>query len=482
MGSKLMMKWPKQITASLVEQLIRAEKDLQKAIMIFDAATAEYSNGFKHDSCTFSVMISRLVSANHFKSAEEMLGRMKNEKCMITEDIFLSIYRAYGRVHKPLEVIRVFEMTKDYDCEPTEKSYFTVFSILVNENRLNTALRFYRYMRKMSIPPTVASLNILVKALCKNSGTIESALNIFLDMPKHGFIPDSYTYGTLINGFCQLGKISEAKELFDEMNASGCSPNVVTYSCLIRGLCQSNSMDEATSLLVEMKSKGIEPNVITYGSLMDGLCKCGQSSDAMKLLEMMISKRQVPNMIIYSTLIHGLCREGKLSEALEIFDRMKLQGLKPDAGLYWKIINGFCDIGKFLDAANFLDEMVLGGISPNRVTWSLHVKIHNTVVLGLCNSDLNRAFQLCLSMRSRGISVEAKTFGSLVDSFCNKKDLQKAVRIFDEMVLDGCIPEEATWSTMLGRFWDKKKVHEATKLVLTELAGNLWTQACISDC
>lgn len=213
MGSKLMMKWPKQITTALVEQLIRAEKDLQKAIIIFDAATAEYGNGFKHDTSTFGLMISRLLSANHFRSAEEMINRMKTEKCRITEDIFLSVFRAYGRLHKPLEVIRVFEMLKEYDCQPTEKSYFTVFSILVTENRLKTALRFYRYMRKMSIPPTVASLNILIKALCKKSETIEAALNIFLEMPKHGFTPDSYTYGTLINGFCQLGKISEAKEL-----------------------------------------------------------------------------------------------------------------------------------------------------------------------------------------------------------------------------------------------------------------------------
>lgn len=473
-----MMKWPKQITASFVEQLIRAEKDSQKAIMIFDAATAEYSNGFKHDNSTFSIMISRLLSANHFKSAEEMLGRMKNEKCKISEDVFLSLFRAYGRVHKPLEVIRVFEMMKEYDCKPTEKSYFTVFSILVDENRLKTALRFYKYTRKMSIPPTVTSLNILIKALCKNSGTIDSALNIFLEMPKRGFTPDSYTYGTLINGFCQLGKISEAKELFAEMNASGCSPSVVTYSCLIRGLCQSKKMDEAMSLLVEMKSRGIEPNVFTYSALMDGLCKAGQSSDAVKLLGKMISKRQAPNMVIYSTLMHGLCKEGKLGEALEIFDRMKLQGLKPDAGLYWKIINGFCDICKFLDAANFLDEMVLGGISPSRITWSLHVKIHNTVVLGLCKMDLNRAFQLYLSMRSRGISVEEKTFGSLVDSFCIKKDLKKASRVLDEMVVDGCIPEEATWSAVLTGFWDKKKVHEASMLVQTEILGNLYGQAC----
>ncbi|KAK2995000.1 hypothetical protein RJ640_030047 [Escallonia rubra] len=473
MGSKTMIKWPKKITASLVKQLIQAEKDIKKAVFIFDAAAAEHADGFRHDHNTFGLMISRLLSANQFKSAEDLLNKMKEEKCEITEDIFLLIIRAYGRVHKSNDVIRVFQVMKEYACEPTPKSYITVFAILVSENQLKVALRFYRYMREIGIPPSVTSLNVLIKALCKNVGTLDAALRIFHEMPNRGCTPDSYTYGTLVNGFCRTGKINEAKELFREMDTKGCSPSVVTYTSLIHGLCQSNNFDEALGLLEEMTSKGIEANVYTYGSLMDGLCKGGLVSQAMELFEIMVRKRHEPNMIIYSTLIHGLCKEGMLREALEIFDRMKLRGLKPDAGLYWKIINGYCDAHKFQEAANFLDEMVLGGISPNRVTWSLHVRIHNTVVQGLCDSDTNRAFQLYLSMRTRGISVTAETFDCLVNRFCKKGDLQKAARIVDEMVIDGCIPNEGTWESMVGGFGGRKKVQEASEVVQVELMDKI---------
>ncbi|XP_019168703.1 PREDICTED: pentatricopeptide repeat-containing protein At5g46100 [Ipomoea nil] len=474
MGCKTLIKWPKQITAGLVEQLIKAEKDIQKAILIFDAATAEYTNGFRHDNGTFGIIISRLLSANRFKSAEDMLARMKDENCMMTEDIFLSMYRAYGRVHKPLDVVRIFQKMKDYDFEPTQKSYITVFSILVNENRLKTAFKFYRYMREKGIPPSTASLNILIKALCKNDKTMDAAFNIFREMPKHGCNPDSYTYGTIINGLCKLGRILEAKELFGEMEAKGCLPTVIVYTALIHGLCLSNDLDGATRLLEDMKIKLVEPNVFTYTCLMDGLCKSGRSLQAMELLEMMISERKVPNIITYSTLIHGLCREGKLREALEIFDKIKLQGLQPDAGLYWKIISLFCEINKFQEAANYLDEMVLSGVLPNRVTWSLHVKIHNTVVQGLCvGNDPNRAFQLYLSIRTRGISVEAETFKLLVGHFCKKGDLHKSARIIEEMVIDGCIPGTGTWTAVLDAFWDRRKAKEATELAFSELMTKL---------
>ncbi|XP_043704803.1 pentatricopeptide repeat-containing protein At5g46100-like [Telopea speciosissima] len=470
MSCKTLTKWSKQITSSQVQQLIRAERDIQKALLVFDSATAEYSNGFRHDQNSFGLMISRLVSANQFREAEELLNRMKEEKCNITEDIFLSICRAYGRAHKPLDAVRIFQRMKEFQCELTEKSYVTVFSTLVNESQMKMAQRFYKYMKEMGIPPSVASLNVLIKALCMNNGTIDAACQVFRNMPNRGCIPDSYTYGTLINGLCKCGRINEAKELFKEMEAKGCSPSVITYTSLIHGSCLSNNLDEAMGLFKEMRTKGINPNVVTYSSLMDGLCKGGRSSQAMELLEKMVGDRHPPNMITYSTLINGLCKERKLREALEILDRMKVQGLKPDAGLYGKIINGLCDLLKFQEAANFLDEMVLGGISPNRLTWNLHVKTHNRVVQGLCTEkNGNRAFQVYLSMRSRGISISADTFSALVSYFSKKGDIHKSARIVDEMVVEGCVPDEAIWFAVVGGFWCRRKVHEAAELVLVQL-------------
>ncbi|KAG4971438.1 hypothetical protein JHK85_037859 [Glycine max] len=356
MGSKTLFKWPKQITNSLVVQLIKAEKDVHKAVNMFDSATAEYGNGFRHDHETFGLIISRLVTVNQFRPAEGMLERMKQEKCMVTEDIFLSICRGYGRVHRPLDAIRVFHKMEGFQLRPTQKAYLTILDILVEENHVKRAIGFYREMRELGIPSSVVSLNILIKALCKNKETVDSALRIFQEMPNRGCQPDSYTY------------------------------------------------------------------------------------------------------------------ERKLREAVEILDRMRIQGLKPNAGLYGKIISGLCAAGSYQEAANFIDEMVLGGISPNRASWSLHVRMHNMVVQGLCNNvDPPRAFQLYLSMRTRCISVEIDTFDCLVKCFCKRGDLHKAARILEEMVLDGCIPDEGVWNVVIGGLWDRKKVREATEQLLVEL-------------
>ncbi|XP_068657877.1 pentatricopeptide repeat-containing protein At5g46100-like isoform X2 [Aristolochia californica] len=470
MGTKASIRWSKKITPCQVQQLIRAERDVKRALLVFDAATAEYVNGFKHDHTTYGLIISRLASANQFRSAEMLLYRMKEEECKITENIFLSICKAYSQAHKPLDALRIFNKMKEFQCEPTPKSYLIIFDILVSENRLKMAQDFYKHMTKAGIPPSVGSFNILLKALCKSSRTLDAAFKVFEQMPVRGFVPDCYTYGTLINGLCRLGQITKARKLLLEMEKKDCSPSVVTYSSLIHGLCLSNCMDEALEMLNIMSSKNIKPNVITYSSLMDGLCKRGRSSEAMGLLEKMVNQCLLPNNITYSSLIDGLCKEGKLQEALEILDRMKLQGYQPDAGLYSKFVNGLCESCKFHEAANYLDEMILSGVFPSRFTKNVHFKMYNTVVKGLCSQNsFDRAFQVYRCMQTRCISTEHETFHILVVSFCRKGDLHKSAHIVNEMVLSGHTPGEATWTAIIGGFWARRKVREAAELMQNTL-------------
>ncbi|KAF6170833.1 hypothetical protein GIB67_015785 [Kingdonia uniflora] len=250
----------------------------------------------------YGFMISRLVSVNKFKPTKELLDRMKEEKCSFTEDVFLCLCRSYGRIHRTLGTFRIFQKM-EFQCEPTDKSYVTVFSIL-SKNQLKLTQMFHKYMKQVGVPPSVSFLNAFTREI--------------LD---HGCIPDSYTYGTLINGLCKLGKINKAKELFGEMDAKDCLPIVVTCTYLIHGLCLSNILDEAMELFEEMSRKGIEPNMVTFSSLMDGLCKGGRSLQALKLREKMVGKRFSANTIIYNNLVSRLCKDGKVPDAVKILDK-----------------------------------------------------------------------------------------------------------------------------------------------------------------
>ncbi|KAK1268795.1 Pentatricopeptide repeat-containing protein [Acorus gramineus] len=451
------LKWTSEITPAQVYALIRSERDIHKALLIFDSASATPS--FTHDTSTFSLMLSRLASSHQFRPAERLLRLMSPPPSASTLHPLLL---AYGRAHRPLDALRLFRSMRDsFRCEPSERSYVTVLSVLVDGNLLKLAHSFYREMKDANFGRSVAALNVLVKAFCRAERTLEFAVRVFEEMPMRGLEPDCYTYGTLINGFCRFGRIGRAKELFDEMGAKGLSPTVVTYSCLIHGLCLANDLGGAFDLFIEMKRRNVEPNVVTYSSLIDGLCKGGRSLEAMELVEEMGRRRISLNVITYSSLFHGLCLEGRIQEAFEILDRMRLQGFKPDAGMYGKLVGCLCGSRRFREAANYLDEMVLSGVSPNKVTRPVHVRMHNGVVRGLCEeNDLNRAYSQYLCMQTRGVAVDAETFSCLVGCLNKAGDLNRAARVVEEMIGEGHAPDEGAWGEIVGAFWRQRKVQE----------------------
>lgn len=470
------IKWAAPLAAPHVLQLIRAERDVQKALLIFDSASGEYSSGYRHDHSTFALMAARLAAAGLPRPAESLLSRASSELGdPPAEPSFLPLIRAYSRARLPIDALRLFRrMTSDFLLRPSHRSYNAVLAALVANNRLPLAKALFSEMKLGGVPFTVASFNILINALCSapsaSSGALDAAVRILRRMPDRGCPPDACTYNTLIDGLCHHGRVDDACNLFDEMPQIGLSPTVVTFTSLIHGLCKFGHFDRALKIFHEMSKKGIKPNVVTYTSLIDGLCKGGRSTEATNLLEQMARQGCSPNALTYAALINGLCGEERLREALEVFDRMRLQGRKPDAGLYGKIIKHLCSSGRYREASSYLDEMVLSGVVPNRVTWSLHCAIHNAVIRGLCAAgEAARAAQICRSSRSRGIAVEAESYRLLVEVFCRRGDGGKASGVVGEMVGDGWFPDPATWGSVLDILWGRRKVREEAELVWDEL-------------
>ncbi|PKA50189.1 Pentatricopeptide repeat-containing protein [Apostasia shenzhenica] len=466
------IRWSVPLTAPQVLQMIRSERDVQKALHIFDSASGEYASGYRHDHHTFAFMAARLASAGLPRPAESLLFRAFSELGEPpAEPSFLPVLRAYSRCHLPHDVLRLFRrMAYEFLLQPSHRSYNTVLASLVANNRPILAKNLFKEMKNAGVPFTVASFNILIKAICSSAASIDTALRVFRSMPDRGCLPDSCTYNTLIDGLCRRARVDDAQKLFDEMQQKGCLPTVVTFTSLMHGLSRFEQFEEALKLFNEMCKSGVKPNVITYSSLIDGFCRGGRALEAMGLLEKMGRQGCLPNVITYSSLINGLCSESRLKEALEVFDKMRLQGRKPDAVLYGKLIKALCESNRFQEAANYLDEMVFSGILPNRLTWLLHVRTHNTVIRGLCRKDeIIRAFHVYLATRNRGISIEPETYGLLVASYCKKRDADTAAIVINEMMIDGLFPDITAWSSVLEAYWGRRKVRQAVEIILDEL-------------
>jgi pentatricopeptide repeat protein len=469
-------KWPNTLTTDHLHRLVRAERDPHRALELFDAATGAAASAstpgpITPSPATVSLLTSRLASAGLLPLASSLLSRSRAffHSAAELEPPFLTLLRAYSRVHRPLAALHLFRSApSDLTLPHSARSYTALLAALVAHSHLSLARSILADMRAAGFAPTTATYNVLLKAHCSDAASpVDDALRIFRNIPK----PDACSYNTAIDGLCRRGRLAEALDLFLEMVAKDIAPTVVTYTTVIHWLAREGCFDDALKVFDEMGMRGVSPNLITYSSLIDGLCKGGRAASALELLDRMIKERKLPNMITYSSVIDGLCKERRLNEAMEVLDRMRLQGRKPDAGLFGKLIIGLCDAGRAAEAANYLDEMVLAGIEPNRVTWSLHARINNAVLTALCaKGELDRAFQMYQSTRSRSISTEPSTFHLLVVCFSKRNNTEKAARVVLDMLSERCIPERETWDVIVSGYWCKKKVRQEAEETWNQLA------------
>jgi len=68
----------------------------------------------------------------------------------------------------------------------------------------------------------------------------------------------------------QEKKAGRGKKLLSEMSEKELTPDTVTYSTLMQGFCQVGRPQEALNLFNEMCSSGLLPNLMTYLKLLDG--------------------------------------------------------------------------------------------------------------------------------------------------------------------------------------------------------------------
>ncbi|KAJ8458517.1 hypothetical protein OPV22_031446 [Ensete ventricosum] len=269
----------------------------------------------------------------------------------------------------------------------------------------------------------------IMSARLAAAGLLPTAFSVLARVPAElGHPPPESAFAALIRAHGRARRPLDALRIFhDAPRLLLLRPSNRSYTALLAVLIAHNRLDLASRLFAGMREAGVPPSVASYNVLLKAHCTdAGSGAD--------------------------------VDRALRVFRRMPDRGCPPDSCSY------------NTEAANYLDEMVLSGITPNRVTWNLHVRINNTVVVGLCAAgDSGRALRVHQSMKSRGISTEPETFSRLVDCYSKKAGVHKAARVVSEMLLEGCVPTRETWGVVIGGYWERRQVREAAEVFLDGL-------------
>ncbi|KAL5704882.1 hypothetical protein ACHQM5_023246 [Ranunculus cassubicifolius] len=186
---------------------------------------------------------------------------------------------------------------------------------------------------------------------------LEAARRLFSTLVDAGFVPDNFTYCTLIHGFSAAGNVKEAFNIRDEMEKQGIMPNIVTYNALINGLCKSGNLNRAERLFYKLSLKGLARTVVTYNTLIHGYCQAGNIDEALKLKEKMTEEGIAPSYITYSTLIFAVCKQGDMNISLKFFKEMVDAGVYPDIQTYHAVGQDYTKHGKMQQVSELFRQI-----------------------------------------------------------------------------------------------------------------------------
>ncbi|KAL5572213.1 hypothetical protein UlMin_021810 [Ulmus minor] len=354
-----------------VQKLIASQKDPLLAKEIFDYASRQPN--FKHSYSSYLVLILKLGRSKYFSFIDELLVRLKSEKYPVTPTLFSYIIKIYGEANLPEKALRTFYNMIEFNCKPLPKHLNSILEILVsNRSHVRVAFDLFKNAHRHGVLPNTESYNTLMRAFCLN-GEISLAYQLFNKMFQRDLVPDVESYRILMQGLCRKAQVNTAVDLLEDMLNKGFVPDTLSYTTLLNSLCRKKKLREAYKLLCRMKVKGCNPDIVHYNTIVVGFCREGRAMDACKVLDDMTSNGCLPNLVSYRTLVRGLCDQGSLDGAKRYMEEMMEKGFSPHFSVVHALVKGLCSVGRVEEACGVLWEVLRHGDVPHADTWFIIV-------------------------------------------------------------------------------------------------------------
>ena len=134
--------------------------------------------------------------------------------------------------------------------------------VLSAQDRVEDALFLWKVLQQNPKQCTLFAWTAYLTVLSSH-GQSELARDSIKEMVLSGVQPDSYVYGTVVNGLVREHKLEEAYALSRSMLQAGLRPNNVVISSLLCGCIASRQLRRADETFDLLRNYVEEPDAIT---------------------------------------------------------------------------------------------------------------------------------------------------------------------------------------------------------------------------
>ena len=366
---------------------------LQDARQVFDQLLMK--NVFN-----WTTMIGGYAEHDHANDALEVYNQMRQAGEQPNEITYLSILKACARPG-------YLKWGKGIHADITHSGFqsdIRVETALVNMYAKSRSLDDARLVFNNMVERNVITWNAMIGGFVQQ-GCGQEAFSLFLQMQEEGFIPNSATYMSILNGSASTGALEWVKQVHVHAIKAGFADELRVASALIHMYSKSGSIDDARLVFNKMKDR----NVVTWNIMIGGLAqhRCGQ--EAFSLFLQMQREGFVPDETTYLSILCASASAGALEWVKEVHTHAVKSGLGSDLRVCNALVHMYAKSGSVDDARLVFDEMN----DRDVVTW-------NAMIGGLAQHGCGQeAFSLFLQMQREGLVPDATTYTNILNVCAN---------------------------------------------------------------
>lgn len=475
--------------------------------------------GIEMDEFIYATLIDGICKKGDLHRVSRLLEEMEKKgikPSTVTYNTIINGFCNRGRVTEAEEVSR--RVSGDV------VTYSTLLHAYVEEKNVKRMLETKEIIEEAGIQMDVIMCNILIKAMFM-MGALEDAHALYEAMPEMDLTANDVTYGTMIDGYCKLGRIEEALEIFDEFRGTSI-PSVACYICIINGLCKKGMVDMATEVFLELNKKRVINDVGIQKILILTTFRKEGIDGILDLVYRTMNLDPEINEILCNDVICFLCKRGFIEAATEVCMLTRRSGTIVQSKSYSSIMKRLIAdgrkelIGPFLNVLvkeQGVDEPMVSQIlacyfslvDVTKALWFIKLMKENSstavslpfavlkkliyegrvmdahklfmeardditpldvvdyslMINGLCKVGyISKALELCAYVKTRGINLNIITINSIINSLCHQGCLVEAFRLFDSLAKIDVVPSEVTYAILIHSLCKEGLFEDAIKL------------------
>ncbi|RVW39678.1 Pentatricopeptide repeat-containing protein, chloroplastic [Vitis vinifera] len=219
----------------------------------------------------------------------------------------------------------------------------------------------------------------------------------------------------------------------------------ILFCTIIHEFGKKRDLGSALTAFEASKQKLIGPNMYCYRTMIDVCGLCSHYQKSRYIYEELLAQKITPNIYVFNSLMNVNVHD--LSYTFNVYKNMQNLGVTADMASYNILLKACCVAGR-VDLAQEIYREVQNLESNGML--KLDVFTYSTIIKVFADAKLwQMALKIKEDMLSAGVIPNTVTWSALISSCANAGITEQAIQLFKEMLLAGCEPNSQCYNILL---------------------------------